>query len=60
MEKEYSITIKVVNISESGEKTKWTVKVSSITQITKWPMMVSGKKISFRVMVHYIMKKLAH
>ena len=60
MEKEFFITTKVVNILENGDKTKWTVKEFYIIRITKLLMMVSGRRISFKAMVHCIMKKLAH
>ncbi len=60
MEKEFFITTKVVNILENGDKTKWTVKEFYIIRITKLLMMVSGRRISFKAMVHCTMKKLAH
>jgi hypothetical protein len=57
MEKEYSITTKVENTSENGNKTKWTVREYFIILIIKWHMMDNGRKTSFKVMVLCTMKK---
>ncbi len=57
MEREFFTTIKEASILENGEKTKWMVRESSITLIIKLLMMASGRKISFKAMAHFTMRK---
>jgi hypothetical protein len=58
MEREYFITIKEVNMLDSGNKIKWMAKESSTILTIKLLMMASGRKISFKVMALFTMKKL--
>jgi hypothetical protein len=58
MEREYFITIKEVNMLDNGNKIKWMAKESSTILTIKLLMMASGRKISFKVMALFTMKKL--